>query len=40
MNTEDHVALGVGEDGVGMGCHIVKEVTCSLHGVFGGGGLG
>ncbi len=40
MNTKDHVALGIGEDGVGIGWHIIEEVTCLSHGVFGGGGLG
>ncbi len=40
MNAKDHVALGVSEDGVGMGCHIIKEITCLPHGVFGGRGLG
>ncbi len=37
---KNHIALGIGEDGVRMGCNIVEEMLSILHGVLGGGGLG
>ena len=39
-NAKDHVAFGVGENGVRKGGDIVKEVMGSLHGVLSGCGLG
>ncbi len=40
MDAENHVGLGVGNDGVGMGGDVVEKVACALHCVFGGAGLG
>ncbi len=40
MNTEDHVALGVGEDCIRMGGDIVQEVSRAAHCVLCGCGLG
>jgi len=40
VDAKDHVPFGVGEDGVRMGCNVVKEVMGLLHGVFSGCGLG
>jgi len=40
VDAKDHVAFGVGEDGIRMGGNVVKEVMGSLHGVFSGCGLG
>ena len=40
MDTEDHVALGIGEDGVRMSSNVVKKVVSASHGVLGWYGLG
>lgn len=40
MDTKDHVALGIEEDGIGMSSDIVEKVVSALHGVLGLCGLG
>ncbi len=36
VDIEDHVALGVGYDGVGVCWDVVEEMVGALHGVLGG----
>ena len=40
MDDEDYVTCLIGEDGVLMACHIVKEQFDVVHGFFNGFGLG
>ncbi len=40
MDLKNHVALGVGKDGIGMSCDVVKKVVSALHGVLGRCGMG
>jgi hypothetical protein len=37
--SDDHVALGIGEDGIGMSSDVVKQVASASHGVLSWSGL-